>query len=286
MNAILESIDELSALPDLSSSYEITPEQIEAFRRDGHVLLRGVCSTDEIAAYRTVIRNATARLNKEIRKLEERDTYGKAFLQTLNLRLHDAGVRQFALARRFGKIAADLMDVSGTRIFHEQSLFKEPGGGKTPWHQDQYYWPLSEMTTLGMWMPLVDVSSDMGCMKFASGSHHHGFLGQHAISDGSEATYERYIAENELPVVSNPMKAGDATFHYGWTLHGAGANVSQTMREAMIVTMFADGMRVAEPQNKSQENDRVVYLGGRAPGELADSTLNTLLYSSWKDAAR
>lgn len=286
MNEPRESIDILPSLPDLSSSYEITPAQIESFRRDGHILLRGVCSPEEIAAYRPFICNTTARMNGETRKLEDRDTFGKTFLQTLNLRLHDEGVRKFVFARRFGKIGADLMGVSGTRIFHEQSLFKEPGGVNTPWHQDQYYWPLGEMTTLGMWMPLVDVAAEMGCMKFASGSHHHGFLGQHAISAASDAIYERFIADNKLPVVTTPMNAGDATFHYGWTLHGASANVSTKMREAMIVTMFADGMRVATPTNKNQENDRVVYLGGRAPGELADSPLNTLLYSASQDAAR
>jgi ectoine hydroxylase-related dioxygenase (phytanoyl-CoA dioxygenase family) len=81
-----------------------------------------------------------------------------------------------------------------------------------------------------------------------------------------------------VPVAASSMKAGDATFHYGRTLHGAGSNRTDTLREAMIVTMFANGMRVAKPSNPSQENDRIKYLGGRAPGELADSDLNTLIY--------
>ncbi|MFA7345223.1 MAG: hypothetical protein WC003_13045 [Terrimicrobiaceae bacterium] len=41
---------------------------------------------------------------------------------------------------------------------------------------------------------------------------------------------------------------------------------------------FADGMRVMRPVNPSQENDRVKFLGGKQPGELADSPLNTLVY--------
>ena len=34
---------------------------------------------------------------------------------------------RFTLARRFAKIAADLMGVEGVRIYHDQALFKEPG---------------------------------------------------------------------------------------------------------------------------------------------------------------
>ena len=218
-------------------------------------------------------------MNAEKRKIEERDTYGKAFLQTLNLRLQSEGCPQVrSQAKRFGKIGAELMGVDGVRIFHEQSLFKEPGGGLTPWHQDQYYWPLQGLTTLGMWMPLVDCSEEMGVLKFASGTHRDGFLGQHQISDESQALYNQLIADRKTPIAATSMKAGDATFHYGWTLHGAGPNRTDTMREAMIVTMFANGMKVATPSNPSQENDRIKYLGGRAPGELADSDLNTLIY--------
>ena len=63
----------------------------------------------------------------------------------------------------------------------------QAGGGATPWHQDQYYWPLSTDQTITMWMPLVDVPSSVGTMTFASGSHRLGFLGSYAISDESEA---------------------------------------------------------------------------------------------------
>src|SRR5712692_1400248 len=114
---------DLSGLPDLSSDYLLTAAQIEAFRRDGFVLLPGVCSWEEISAYRLVIREVTFRLNRETRRLEERDTYGQAFLQTMQLRLHSRAVERFVLARRFGKIVAELLAAEGVRIYHDQSLF-------------------------------------------------------------------------------------------------------------------------------------------------------------------
>src|SRR5436189_133361 len=83
------------------------------------------------------------------------------FLQVMNLWEVDESVKKFTLAKRFAKIAADLLGVENVRLYHDQALYKEPGGGFTPWHQDQYYWPLSTTNTVTMWMPLIDITEDL-----------------------------------------------------------------------------------------------------------------------------
>jgi ectoine hydroxylase-related dioxygenase (phytanoyl-CoA dioxygenase family) len=262
--------------------YDLKHDQIVAFRKNGHIVLPAVFTENEVEQFRASIRSASAASNQETRALDQRDAFGKAFLQTQNLRLIDSTVAKLVLSPRLGRIAAELMGVEGVRIFHDQSLFKEPGGGTnpTPWHQDQYYWPLAEATTLGLWMPLMNIEPEMGGMLHASGTHLRGFLGQHEISDDSQRVYGEMIEREAIPVVASaPMRVGDISFHYGWTLHAAGANSTDTLREAMIVTYFADGMCVAEPTNPHQEHDRIKFLGGRASGMLANSELNPLVYS-------
>jgi ectoine hydroxylase-related dioxygenase (phytanoyl-CoA dioxygenase family) len=265
-------------LPDLSSEYPLSDQQIADFRRDGHIHLPGVCSPEEVAAYRAVITETAHDNFNESRPIEDRDAYGKAFLQTLNLRRKSAGVRQYVLARRFASIASRLLGEERIRIYHEQALFKEPGGAHSPLHQDQYYWPLDTEFALGMWMPLVDVSLDMGPILFASGSQVEGFVGQLAISDESEDILGDLVEEKGYPIWQQAMTAGDATFHLGWTIHGASANDSDRMREAMIVTYYPDGTRVDELSNESRVGDAREFLGGRTTGELADSELNTVVY--------
>lgn len=267
-------------LPDLSDEYPLSEAQVQSFRRDGHIHLRGVLSPAEVAAYREAIRDAAYANFPDAADLDERDAFGKAFRQTLNLRLQHEGVRRFALARRSASIAAQLVGAGAVRVYHDQALFKEPGGGLTPWHQDQYYWPLATDQAIGLWMPLIDVSIDMGALMYASGSHRAGFLGQHEISDASQQIYEEYVASNGIDVWSEPVRAGDLLLHSGWTLHGAGANNTDTMREAMIVTYYPDGTRVDELSNPNRVDDARTYLGGRKPGELADSELNTVVYST------
>ncbi len=266
-------------LPDLATPYHLPAGAAAQYQRDGHILLRAVCTPQEIAAYRPMIVDAVGRYNTEVRPLHQRDTYGKAFLQIMNLWEHDAAVRQFVLARRFAQIAADLMGVDRVRLYHDQALFKEPGGGPTPWHQDQYYWPLDTDHTITMWMPLVEVSEQMGTMTFASGSHREGYLGPLEISDASDQYFRDFVHARGYPLVScGRMAPGDASFHSGWTLHCAPGNRTDQMRQAMTIIYFADGARILEPDNKNRVMDLQRWLPGQHPGELAASPLNPIVY--------
>jgi ectoine hydroxylase-related dioxygenase (phytanoyl-CoA dioxygenase family) len=265
----------LDSLPALGSPYPVTDEQQAAFARDGHVVLREVASGPEVAAYRTAITDGVARYNTETRPLEERDTYGKAFLQVPNLWQHDPAVARFVLGARFAGIAAALLGVPAVRLYHDQALFKEPGGGPTPWHQDGFYWPLETTKTVTMWMPLVDVPAGM---EWVSGSHLQGDLGRFEISDESEAHFRSLIASRGLPVAAaGPLAAGDATFHAGWALHRAPGNETETMREVMTVIWFADGTRVGAADSEPRQNDLAKWLPGLDPGDLAASPLNPRL---------
>ncbi len=269
-------------LPALSSDYTLTPEHIQEFRASGVTLARGLASPDEISAYRPAINNAVEKLNTEKRDLKDRDTYGMAFLQTSNLWAQDDTVKGFSLARRFAKVAADLMGVSGVRMYHDQALYKEPGGGPTPWHQDQNYWPLDTDKTVTMWMPLLGVAPEVGTLSFARGSHREGYLGNMPISDKSEETFKNFVRERGYDVFSyGAMNAGDATFHTGWTLHAAPGNPSKTfLREVMTVIYVAEDARISEADSKERQNDLKMWLPGQAPGEVVGSPLNPVLYSS------
>jgi ectoine hydroxylase-related dioxygenase (phytanoyl-CoA dioxygenase family) len=266
-------------LPELSSEYPVSAEQKAQFARDGHIVLRGVMSPPEVAAYRPVISDAVERFNTEMRPLAERDTYGMAFLQVMNLWVRDAQVRRYVMARRFAQIAADLLGVPGVRLYHDQALYKEPGGGITPWHQDEYYWPLDTDRTLTMWMPLMDITVDMGSLVFASRSGSEGYLGELPISDESETVFRRFVAERGYALTPNgDMAAGDASFHNGWVLHTAPGNATPLTREVMTVIYFADGAHVTEPDNKNRVNDLATWLPGLVPGDLAASPINPLVY--------
>ena len=271
-------LTDVKNLPALDDYKHITSDQIRELRENGHVLIRNILTPEEISVYRDVIVDAGDTFNTEKRKLEERDTFGKAFLQIMNLWRDDERVKKFVLAKRFGRIAADLLGVENVRIYHDQALFKEPGGGPTPWHQDQFYWPVDTANTITMWMPLVDIHEEMGMLTFASGSHKNGNVFDFEIGDEQEPDYDEYIRKNKFPLVRcSFMKAGDATWHYGHTAHNAPGNQSEIRREIMTIIYIADGARVAEPANKWQANDHEKWLMSTPVGQPAASELNPLV---------
>jgi ectoine hydroxylase-related dioxygenase (phytanoyl-CoA dioxygenase family) len=266
-------------LPELDDVYQISQEQIESFQRKGHAIIRDVLKPFEVRPYREAIHAVVQDHIVNNVPLEKRDTYGKAFVQVTNLWTRSEAVKRFVTAKRFAKIAADLLGVDGVRIYHDQALFKEPGGGHTPWHQDQIYWPLDTDKTITLWMPLVDISEEVGSMTFASGSHHSGYISKLVISDESHRTLKQYIEGKGLEQVNyGAMAAGDATFHHGWTLHSAPSNPTDRMREVMTIIYYADGTKVAEPDSNARKSDLQSWLPGCEPGELAQSHINPLVY--------
>jgi ectoine hydroxylase-related dioxygenase (phytanoyl-CoA dioxygenase family) len=252
---------------------------VDRFRRDGHCVVRGLAPRSEVEGIRPAIEQAAARRTARVAPLDQRDTYGKAFLQAANVWRLDDAVRAFVFDARFARVAAELMGVEGVRLYHDQALIKEPGGGPTPWHQDQRYWPLDTNHTITMWMPLADVDPVVGSMTFASGSHLLGDFGVPGISDESEAKIAAIVRERGLPEDSHgALGAGDATFHAGWTLHRAGANPTGAARPVITVIYFADGARVSEPADDYQRFDLAMWLKRSAPGEPARGELNPRLW--------
>jgi len=247
----------------------------ESFARDGHVLVRGIATRAEIAEYRPVIRSVVASMKDE--KQGRIDNYSKLFTQVTNIWRLSEAARKIVFRRHFAEVAAQLLDVQSVRLYHDQALFKPPGADRTPWHQDRYYWPLEADRTLTMWLPLIDVDEQMGPIAFASGSHCADGLGDLMISQNTDQRLAKLIAERGWQVWSEPVRAGDATFHAGGTLHSAGANRSDKVREILTVIYFATGTRVATPSNPNQQTDLEVFLPGAHPGDEARSDLNPIL---------
>jgi len=263
----------------LTEEYRLTEEQIRAYRRDGQIFLRRVCPPEFLQPYRERILHV---VDEVVRKRDTQgriEDYSSLFTQVTNVWRHDPRVLEFIFAKRFAKIAADLMGVNGVRLYHDQALIKEPGGKPTPWHQDYYYWPLDTEHTITMWMPLVEVTKEMGSMSFVSGSHRNTAFKPMPISEKSQEYFENIIHEQHAEIVSYELQAGDATFHSGRLLHSAHGNSSQRRREVITIIYYADGARILEPDNEHRKVDLEVFHPGQKPGELAASELNPLLYS-------
>ena len=264
---------------DIDSAYSLSDEQIARFRSDGFIKLKDVFAPETLSHFGGEITAAVDGLNREERPLEQRDTYARAFLQITNLWQESEEVRTFVFGRRLAQIATELLGTRGVRLYHDQALYKEPGGGHTPWHVDQYYWPLSNNNTVTAWVPLQEVPAEMGPLEFSVGSQEIMFGRDLEISDRSEELIAKNLKISNLPMESSPFDLGEVSFHYGFTFHRAGPNSSDLGREVMTVIFMDRDMELAEPKNKNQQNDWDTWMAGARVGEVIDTPLNPVLYS-------
>lgn len=267
----------MGTIPELiDAPFVISAEQVAQYQRDGYIKLKNVWDAEVLAHYSDVFTELVEKYNRVNTPLEQRDTFGMAFLQIPNLWVSDDRARAFSFSQRLARIAAELMGVDGVRMYHDQALFKEPGGGFTPWHVDQFYWPLGNANTVTAWIPLQATAVEMGPLQFAIGSQaliEHRDLG---ISDESE----RQIGQSlkDYPKDETRFDLGEVSFHSGWTFHRAGPNRTSMMRKVMTIIYLEDGTRVAPPKNKAQQNDLENFVPGTAVGDIVSSDLNPILY--------
>ena len=264
---------------NLNTDYHITPKQIEQFRQDGFIKLKEVLDAETLSHYGEEITRLTIELNTQHLPIAERSTYDKAFLQVMNLWEKSPKVEEFVRGKRLARIAAELLEIEGVRLYHDQSLYKEPGGGITPAHADQYYWPLSSDRTITAWIPLQAVPNDMGPLGFYAQSQAIEFGRDLGISDESEEQISANMARHGLAFASSPFDLGEVSFHLGWTFHKAGANVSNKPRSVMTIIYMDNQIKLTPMLNPIQANDAAQWCPGILPGEFAHSVKNPLLYS-------
>jgi ectoine hydroxylase-related dioxygenase (phytanoyl-CoA dioxygenase family) len=265
-----------TAALDIDSPYTLTDGQIAFYRENGFVKLKNVLSPDVIEHYGRVISQKVKDLNTQHLPIEQRDTYGKAFLQIMNIWTKDDTVKEFVMGRRLARIAAELMGARGARLYHDQALYKEPGGGVTPWHADQYYWPLASDKTITAWIPLQATPLEMGPLAFCPKSQNFSYGRDIEIGDESEMKLSDAL--KKFGMEESAFELGEVSFHSGWTFHRAGANKSARPREVMTIIYMDIDMRLAQPKNKHQINDWNTWCPGAKVGEVVATPINPVIY--------
>jgi phytanoyl-CoA hydroxylase len=210
----------------------MTDQMIAQYRSNGFVHVPGVLRPAEVERFRDAARSASDR---------ERglDPDNPMFKQVVNVWQRDEVLRELTLHRRLAELATRLAGIP-LRIWHDQLLVKPPHNNTpTEYHQDAPYWPHADSRhSLSAWIALVDVPVERGCMTFIPGQHQRRDLRPTDIADA----HDLFQAAPDLayqPRVTVPLRAGDVTFHNGYTPHTANANATDELRLAHV-TIYVD----------------------------------------------
>lgn len=261
----------------LQTPYTLTDQQIHFYQTNRFIKLKELINKETLDFFNTAITQQVNLLNTVDTALEQRSSYGKAFLQIFNLWRQDELVKQLVFSKRIATVAASLMQTDGVRIYHDQALFKEAGGGITPWHADQYYWPLETDKTITAWIPLQETPLEMGPLEFSAGSHRIVEGRELEIGDESEILIQQRLRVTDFKHIIKPFDMGEVSFHSGWVFHRAGANRTSQMRKVMTIIYMDKAMRLKNPENENQINDWNTWCPGAVIGEIIDSPINPVI---------
>ena len=108
------------------------------------------------------------------------------------------------------------------------------------WHQDSSYCRQNIDGNKGsvLWLPLRNLSKNMGRLQFIKSSHRIGTLNRKKIRNKQFSSQQRLIPENLIPKKSEIMevdlKLGDALFMSLNLVHRSGHNISKKFRLSII----------------------------------------------------
>ncbi len=249
-------------LPDHADFKTISGGQIKRFREDGlTIMMKELLSPAEIATYHFIIKKSALKHNTEKRKIEDRNTYGKAFFQITDPWRQDEKVKKLIVSRRLANVAADLANVENVHIYQDMPLLKETFYGLTRCQPDQYYLPVDANQITTMRMPPAKIEADIVVLTFASGSRKKGSAFSYEISDKSVSESDTYVTENNFKSSrEKTMKAGDAISHTGFTIHNAPDNKSNIIHPAFSIIYITTRTHIKRPGNECQRNGLKAWL--------------------------
>jgi ectoine hydroxylase-related dioxygenase (phytanoyl-CoA dioxygenase family) len=227
----------MDAAATASSHAELTDEAVARFHRQGFMVVTDLTTREDLdtvsrllaGLYRRFAELMDARRAHDLGSEQHDARPILEINQTVDLEPRLADTLTY---RRCASLAERLL---GRRVEHrfDHAIYKPPfNGAATSWHQDEAYALERKILSVHFWVPLQDVTRDMGCMEFIPGSHR-GALGRHHRRDRlRDAHALELVGLDTSASVPCPIRAGDATVHFPRTVHYTGPNRTGTPRMA------------------------------------------------------
>lgn len=255
----------------------VSETDIETFRRDGVVCLRGVFDAGWVETLRELVAQDMARPSGMVKNINAKDASGFFFGDTFVCH-HIDGFRSAVFDSPAAGVMASLFGARKVNLLFDQILVKEPRTSTpTLWHQDITYWPVAGEQVATMWVALDTVTRETGAVEYLRGSHlwNQRYL---AVSFDPDQHYEEDLpavpdveaSRDDHDIVCFDLEPGDCTVHDARLLHGAPPNHSESARRRAYLQRWTGDDVTYNPRPNLQ---RMLRDPGIEPGSPLDSDL-------------
>ena len=231
--------DEFAWTASEARSGRLTAAQVEAYDRDGYVVLDGAVPVERIDALLPSLDSLANEADAFLRNFDD-DRLMISEADALVFGIH--ACTRFQEARDFvaDELFADLcLDLVGpdARLYWDQIVYKYPEKPRRfPFHQDNGYGYVDPQQYLTCWVALTDATADNGCPRVVPGVHRGGTL-THTYVD--PLGFECFADHPDAVTVE--VEKGSVVVFSSLTPHLTGPNTTDAVRKAYILQYAPEG---------------------------------------------
>jgi phytanoyl-CoA hydroxylase len=232
--------------PDLSAA------GVEAFRRDGFVIVRGMAGRTHCAQMKQLAQEDLAHAVPPLEyeadvcypgsPVSHAGPGGRTVRRLLQANARDALFRAWALSPAIGSRLSRLLGAQPllSQVHHNCVMTKDPRySSRTGWHQDIRYWSFAKPELISVWLALGEETEENGCLSLIPESHRTDFR----RDQFDELLFFRTDLEENRTITERAVRAelspGDVLFFHCRLLHAAGWNRTAETKLSAVFTYHA-----------------------------------------------
>lgn len=221
----------------------ITEEDLEAYKKNGYHIARGLFSREEAERFRnyfTELRLQGPYPGDVVGVDPDSDDPAIKYPVMHHPHRWDPVARSYMLDERIRDVLTSLL---GGEPLACQSMiyFKPPQSRGQALHQDQYYLRVSPGTCMAAWMALDPVDVDNGCLHVVPGTHKLDLLCTTEADTAESITNVTVPLPEDMEAEPMVMDPGDVLFFNGQVVHGSPPNVTTDRFRRCITCHYVHG---------------------------------------------
>lgn len=255
----------------------VTGDELEAYRLDGVVCLRGVFDASWIERLRRAVDDVIA--NPGPLAMGTKSPCGAAMIlrDRFMWTFHDE-FRDFALGSHAAVLAGALMVSRKVNLFFDHLAVKNPGGESAPsWRNDQSRWCIEGWQACSLWLPLDRVDRCDGAIEYVRGSHRwEAQFEDRKLRYGDQFGYDDDMDcpdveddRDAYDILSWDAEPGDCVVHHALTVYDTPANRGAHRRRSVTTRWAGDDAVYTERRGMT----RPLRDPGLKQGDRLDSDL-------------
>jgi hypothetical protein len=212
-----------AAKRDCVKQTTLTPEQLQFYREEGYLIIKGLFSKDDAKILRDETMGIMDKIGLPMTALRQSTEY-----------LEGSNLDGFVNSANLLSVASQLMSGPSTLYMPFTAVKSGGGGGRFHFHQDNQYTRF-DGPGINLWCALNAMTTDNGCLQVVPRSHLAGTLESEKSDQG-----HKKVKWEPKDFVSAVMEPGDCVAFSRLTVHGSGPNMTDEPRVGYAVQYHRD----------------------------------------------